>query len=127
MWVCVLWWLYGIWTGVALIFLSTLSLWVCVLCFVFCDVGLVDRRYFDGSDPIQCFSGGLVSNSMGFIWIYEHHRRRAGQQSKEEMRGVREREKERKKIYYFNERREKFNIFFFNFLLQCIAIYGYAL
>ena len=49
------------------------------LCFVFCDVGLVDRRYFDGSDPIQCFSGGLVSNSMGFIWIYEHHRRRAGQ------------------------------------------------
>ena len=67
MWVCVLWWLYGIWTCIASIFLSTLSLWVCVLCFVvFYDVGLVDRRHFDGSGLIRYFSGGWVFDLMGF-------------------------------------------------------------
>ena len=51
-WVCVLWWLYGIWTSIASIFLSTLSLWFCVLRFmVFCDVGLVDRRCW-WSNPV---------------------------------------------------------------------------
>ena len=39
------------------------------LCFVFCDVGLVDGLCFGGSGLIGCFSGGWVSNSMGFIWI----------------------------------------------------------
>ena len=49
---------------------SLLSLWFCVLCFVvFCDVGLVDRLCFSGSGPIQCFSGGSVSDLVGFIWI----------------------------------------------------------
>ena len=37
------------------------------LCFmVFCDVGLVDRRRFDGSGLIRYFSGGWMFDSMGF-------------------------------------------------------------
>ena len=44
---------FDLWIGVASIVLSTLSLWVCVLCFmVCCDVGLVDQLCFGGSGLI---------------------------------------------------------------------------
>ena len=37
------------------------------LCFVvFYDVGLVNRRHFDGSGSIRCFYGVLVFDSVGF-------------------------------------------------------------
>ena len=39
------------------------------LCFVFCDVGLVDRLCFGGSSLIRCFFGGLMFDLVGFIWI----------------------------------------------------------
>ena len=119
MWVCVLWWLYGIWTGVALIFLSTLSLWVCVLCFmVFCDVGLVDRHCWWFDLVFFLVVGCLIQ------WIlygfYEHHHWRASQRSKEEMRDAEEIEKERKRenIILIREEREKFNkiLLFFKLL-----------
>ena len=39
------------------------------LCFVFCDVGLVDRLCFGGSSLIRCFFGGWMFDLVGFIWI----------------------------------------------------------
>ena len=103
MWVCVLWWLYGIWTCIASIFLSTLSLWVCVLCFVvFYDVGLVDQRHFDSSGLIQYFSGGWVFDSMGFYMDFMSTtvdelatKRRWGMPKRE-----RERKKEKERIFF---------------------------
>ena len=119
MWVCVLWWLYGIWTGIASIFLSTLSLWVCVLCFVvFYDVGLVNRRHFDGSGLIWYFSGGWVFDSMGFYMDFMSTIvGQLGRRSREETRNARERERERKREnIFFNERRERSLIYIYIYI-----------
>ena len=113
MWVCVLWWLYGIWTCIASIFLSTLSLWVCVLCFVvFYDVGLVDQRHFDSSGLIQYFSGGWVFDSMGFYMdfmsttVNELATKRRWGMPKREREREREKERKRENIFLMREERE---------------------
>ena len=103
MWVCVLWWLYGIWTGIASIFLSTLSLWVCVLCFVvFCDVGLVNRCCFGGSGPIRCFFSGWMSDLVGFYMDFMSTiaGKLVGEAKRRRGMPERERKKEKEKIFF---------------------------
>ena len=110
MWVCALWWLYGLWTGIASIFFSTLSLWVCVLCFVvFYDVGLVNRRHFDGSGLIWYFSGGWVFDSVGFYMDFMSTTagELAGKAERRWGMSERERERERKGENIFLTREER--------------------
>ena len=65
--------------------------------------------------------------------FYDHHRWRAGQQSKEEMRDAEERERgerKRENIILIREERERNLIkyyYFLSFLLQCTTINSYVL
>ena len=79
------------------------------LCFVFCDVGLVDKLCFSGSGLIRWLGvwfGGFYMDFMSTTIgeLADEAERRWGMPQRE-----REREKERKKKrkYYFNERRER--------------------
>ena len=90
--------------------LSLYSIFVGLCFVVFCDVGLVDRRCFGGSGPIQCFFSGWMSDLVGFYMDFMSTiaGKLAGEAKRRRGMPEREREKERKRenIFLMREDRE---------------------